>query len=1185
MISPPPPDGPNRNRTKNLKRALAVAVALAALAYPLPAGPQGTSSAADPGLEARVSSILARLPAESGAARDALCAEILGLGPRAVAATCARVLPAEAGNDAQARFAVNGLAVYVTRAGAEAERRLFVGALVDALDAGPDKEVAAFLITQLQLAGKDEAVRPLAVHLRDVALVDPAASALRAIGGDEAVRALLKALKNAPAAARIPVVEALGAMRSREAVNDLLRLADGSEEPLRRAAYSALANIGDPAAVPVLSRVRIDASYAERVEAPSLYLRFARRLAESGRVTEALSAANSVLGSYTGPSESHIASEALALVVSVLGDKAMPDLLRAAGSPHPGLRGAALGLATSLGGQEATAAWVEKASSSGPDARATIVAMLGRRGDSTALPFVRESLRSLDETVRLAAIPAAARLGGEKVMPDIFGLIGADDDREVAALKTALLGFDGRSVVPEAARLIDSTPHPGKAALIDVLGEKGARGEIDRVFALAADPEPETRSAALGALAKLSGEADLPRLVAMLEQATGADDVVSLQKAVASAAVRGAVPARRGLALVELMRSAPPGRKAVILRVLPNVGGDKALNEVVAETDSANPQVQTAAVYALSRWPNFAAADDLRRIAMTTASKRYRLLAVGGYVRLIGQANMPGRKKLALFEELAAQPFDDADKKAVLAGAAAVREPEALRFLAGYLDNPALGDAAASGLLELASEQAPQERWLSGHEAYSVLRRVEARTSDPAERARVNEIIVARLRQGGFVPLFDGRTLDGWKGLVADPPTRAGMSPQELAAAQAEADERMRAHWRVVDGTLVFDGGGESLCSAAGYGDFELLVDWRIEEGGDSGLYLRGSPQVQIWDPEANPAGSGGLYNNQKGKSQPLEKADRPVGEWNAFRVIMIGERVTVYLNDRLVVDNTVLENYWEGDKPIYMTGQIELQAHGHDLFFRNIFIREIPRDETVPRMTEAEADEGFVPLFNGRDLEGWTGDTTGYAAEEGKIVVRPDLGSGNLYTAREYADFTLRFDFKLTPAANNGLGARAPLEGDAAYAGMEIQILEDGSPVYWGLRPYQYHGSVYGVVPARRGFLRPPGEWNAEEVTLEGRHVKVVVNGSTVVDADLDAAAAGGTIDGREHQGLARPSGRIGFLGHGSIVEFRDIRIKELKEAIPEQSRREGCLESVEEARMGAVSGGAGPAPGTRRR
>ena len=195
----------------------------------------------------------------------------------------------------------------------------------------------------------------------------------------------------------------------------------------------------------------------------------------------------------------------------------------------------------------------------------------------------------------------------------------------------------------------------------------------------------------------------------------------------------------------------------------------------------------------------------------------------------------------------------------------------------------------------------------------------------------------------GFVALFNGKDLTGWKGLVGSPKTRAGMSPQDLAEAQVKADEQMRTHWKVVDGVLVFDGRGHSLCTVKDYGDFELLVDWKIEAGGDSGLYLRGSPQVQIWDPVQRPVGSGGLYNNKKGPSKPLKCADNPVGQWNTFRIIMTGERVTVYLNSVLVVDDVVLENYWERDKPIYPVGQIELQSHSSPLYFRNVFIRELP--------------------------------------------------------------------------------------------------------------------------------------------------------------------------------------------------------------------------------------------------
>ena len=199
----------------------------------------------------------------------------------------------------------------------------------------------------------------------------------------------------------------------------------------------------------------------------------------------------------------------------------------------------------------------------------------------------------------------------------------------------------------------------------------------------------------------------------------------------------------------------------------------------------------------------------------------------------------------------------------------------------------------------------------------------------------------------GFNALFNGRDLTGWKGLVEDPIKRAKMSPEELAGKQAKADERMRAHWKVVDGALEFDGKGDSLCTAKDFKNFEFLCDWKIKEKGDSGIYLRGSPQVQIWDPadrgpNPNGQGSGGLYNNKKNPSGPLELADNPIGEWNRFRILMVDDKVHVFLNGKLVVNNTTLENYWNYDQPIFPSGQIELQNHGNNLWFKNVFIREI---------------------------------------------------------------------------------------------------------------------------------------------------------------------------------------------------------------------------------------------------
>lgn len=192
--------------------------------------------------------------------------------------------------------------------------------------------------------------------------------------------------------------------------------------------------------------------------------------------------------------------------------------------------------------------------------------------------------------------------------------------------------------------------------------------------------------------------------------------------------------------------------------------------------------------------------------------------------------------------------------------------------------------------------------------------------------------------------------------------------------------------------------------------------------------------------------------------------------------------------------------------------------------------------------------EKGFKDLFNGKNLDGWVGNKSSYQAQDGMIVIDPKgSGGGNLFTEKEYGDFILRFEFQLTPGANNGLGIHAPLEGDAAYVGKELQILDNEAEKYSKLEVYQYHGSVYGVIPAKRGFLKPVGEWNQQEVIVQHPKIKVILNGTTIMEGDYLEASKNGTLDKKDHPGLQRSSGHIGFLGHGDVVRFKNIRIKEL--------------------------------------
>jgi hypothetical protein len=199
-------------------------------------------------------------------------------------------------------------------------------------------------------------------------------------------------------------------------------------------------------------------------------------------------------------------------------------------------------------------------------------------------------------------------------------------------------------------------------------------------------------------------------------------------------------------------------------------------------------------------------------------------------------------------------------------------------------------------------------------------------------------------------------------------------------------------------------------------------------------------------------------------------------------------------------------------------------------------------KDAKTADISAKEAKDGFVSLFDGKTLKGWQGDVKGYAVEKGTMVCKP---GGSLFTAKQYANFVFRFEFKLPAGGNNGVGIRTPMQGIPAYVGMEIQILDDGHPKHKDLQPYQYHGSIYGVVPAKRGSLKPVGQWNQEEIVANGSRIKVTLNGRVIVDADLKKIDK--TPDHQKHPGLHNAKGYIGWLGHGDPVAFRNIRIKKL--------------------------------------
>lgn len=404
----------------------------------------------------------------------------------------------------------------------------------------------------------------------------------------------------------------------------------------------------------------------------------------------------------------------------------------------------------------------------------------------------------------------------------------------------------------------------------------------------------------------------------------------------------------------------------------------------------------------------------------------------------------------------------------------------------------------------------------------------------------------------GYRALFNGKDLTGWRGLNMSPYKLAAMSEEDREALWKKNWEDVLQHWTVENGELVNDGHGVYLTTADDFTNYDLWIDYKTVPKADSGIYLKATPQVQIWDYTDESKfklgadkGSGGLWNNNPGNpgKDPLVLADRPFGEWNRFHIRQIGARTWVWLNDKLVVDGAIHDNYWDRKKPLIPSGPIQLQTHGGEIRWRNIFIREIGAAEAAELL--AGSDDGFQTIFNGRDLSGWAGPVENYEVVDGTVRCREGKG-GTIYWDETLSDFVVRLEFKLPPGGNNGLAIRYPGAGDTAYVGMcELQVLDNTAEKYAKLDPRQYHGSIYGAVAAHRGYLRPVGEWNYQQVTVKGSRITVELNGTVITDADVSEVRE--FMGNRPHTGVNRTEGFFGFAGHGDAVQYRNVRIRKL--------------------------------------
>lgn len=1116
-----------------------------------------------------VADVLAQMPAQQQADYDKLFTDLSNCGEEAVFQLVNMLKAPGMGDNTRVDYALSGLSRFVTAPGHEAARLATAQAYGKALQQVTDRETAAFLIRQLQIAGRDESVETLRKYLENESLCGPAARALGTIGTPKAGKALLDALTPSGNVCKVAIVRALADARTEGAENVLIPLAATVDPALEKAVLYALGRCGSAASLDLLADKAKVAGYTMGPEgATEAYIALLKRVNGQGQPDKAAAYAGKLLKNARKAGQVHTSEAALEVLFAASEAGGVKLLLSALGDPDKDYRNAALRYASDIKDADSYKELIKRIPKFKPEVKidvlnwiasqaadpvvAKMIRQLEIKYELPAMLVLSNQLQDKNPQVTEAAAWALASIQDPGSVPLLVGLLSSPDPRSIALGKAALASFNGH-ITTAVARAVPSLATQGKIAALELLALRKSDDNVNTVYTQIESPDKEVRQAALLALKEVVTAKEQVRLFGMLQQAAP-EDVPAIREAIVSA-LSSRSPREQVNLIEEQIYRAGDRKEALFYPLLASTGEKKALDMIIAAFEKGNGDDKEAAFVALAGFKGNAAAGKLFAICQDPAAGAYFGRALDAYIQKIAHSDMTAENKYIFLRKAMEIAKTDRQKITLLQEMEKTGTFPAFLYAGTFIEEKPLQQAAASAVMNIALNN----KSYTGPEVIRLLTRVTEVLDNPDadyQRQAIRKHLSAIAGAPGFVSMFNGRDLTGWKGLVGTPITRAQMKAAQLAKAQVKADEAARRDWKVENGCLVFEGDGfDNLCTEKLYGDFEMYVDWRLDPAGpeaDAGIYLRGTPQVQIWDTArvnvGAQVGSGGLYNNRTNPSKPLVVADNALGEWNTFYIRMVGDRVTVYLNGRLVTDNVILENYWDRALPIFPVEQIELQAHGSKVYYRDLYIKELERVEPA-RLSDEEQKAGFRFLFDGTNMHQWTGNTVDYVMEDGCIAMYPSRSfGGNLYTKEEFGNFIYRFEFQLTPAANNGVGIRTPMEGDAAYVGMEVQILDCEHPVYSDITPLQHHGSVYGILPAMKHACKPVGEWNTEEIVADGDHIRVTVNGVVVVDGNIRDAVKNGIPDGHEHPGLFNKKGHIAFLGHGSEVKFRNIRIKELK-------------------------------------
>lgn len=1095
-----------------------------------------------------VADVMTQLPAEKPAQYNQLMADLVSTGEEGMMNLINSMNDPGPKSNEKTEFALSGWTNFAAKD--EAKRMEAANTYAKALGMDFHEETKAFIIRQLEMIGGEDNIDVLASFLTSERFVGPASQALVTMRSAKANEALVEALKNATSEEMIiQLVNAVAQSDSKNAEGILLNLLKDAKSPnYRKTVQKALSELGSSASLLPLMRNATDEKFAYgKVGTTASYLELLRNLKETD-TKSAQKQAQAMLKTGGKLNRPDLQIAAMELLMDVPAENKSKLIEYALKDGNPALIASTLRMLPSNLDDKGYNMLLKSLHSSSPETQTPMVYWLGNQKMEKAVPEISKFTTSNNPLLKAAAIRSLAKIGNEKAMLLLVGLLKSDNEETIALAKEALTTYNG-DISYVLSSVFNDSSDQGKVAILQLIAKRRMESQYNLVYNQLFTDNQIVKTEAANTLQYVVTENNLKDLFVLLEKPE-TDYIPALQKAINASLSN--LSADEQMALIAEQTSKPNAKSHLYYPAMAFTGSQKAMDQLMSDYQNATGAQKRAAFEALTSWKSFDVIYPLLEIARNSKDNTEKSDAIDAIINTTAKSDQTQAVKYLFLREALEMASSDKQKNTVIDLLGRTNMYQALLLLEPYMDVPAVQEKAAQASMKIALDNPS----FAGTKVASILNKVSQTLNNPDagyHREAIKKFLNENPTDNGFISIFNGKDLTGWKGLVGNPITRSKMSAKELATAQAKVDKEAAENWIVEDGNIFFTGKGNNLCTTKDYGDFEMLVDWKLYPGKepDAGIYLRGTPQVQIWDISRTnvgaQVGSGGLYNNTTHESIPSKVADLELGVWNTFYIKMIGDRVTVSLNGEVVVDNVILENYWDRSQPIFAMEQLELQAHGSEVAYRDIYVKEIDRAEPFT-LSDEEKNDNFEVLFDGTNMHNWTGNTKDYVIENGDLVIYPSVShGGNLYTKKEYDNFVFRFEFQLTEGANNGLGIRTPMGVDAAYHGMELQILDNDAPMYKDLEEYQFHGSVYGVIPAARNHLKPLGEWNYQEVIADGDNIKVILNGTTIVDGNIREASVNGTLDGKDHPGLLNKSGHIGFLGHGSVVKFRNIRVKQL--------------------------------------